>query len=742
MRLWSVMRRPGGREVRRAKKSGGKTQRAASKPTHPTAASRNSDTRPTSVALLHDDQLSESEPSQDQSDVDQNLDEVMPITAADETSNTDSESCDSHEEDGQGHSEDDNESQQSSESDKGSAEMDDGNESDETSDDDEKNDVGGLASWGRKKDVFYGGDDAAALAEQMGEDVDSDEEANAERLEYEEVVALQKKQAAQIDVTDIGDLSEAAKNAAKVKRSSFKSHAHPLNGVDVPVRIESIDRELEEMSDVERKKLLEAEAPELEGLLEDFKLQLDEVRERLGPLLSKLSSPADGGHSLDSKKPSDAVALLQLKFQLLLSYCTNIAFYLLLKAQGQRVRDHPVITSLLRHRTLIERIQPLEKKMKYRVQKLLALQAGIGSLDKGSDSGGRDESMMLKPNPDALLTEELEYAESTPGVYRPPQVAAVPYTDDNDGEAKRTRQRERALARAASTRLARELREDLSDAPTRIHADDFGAKAADSEAYSRLRHEEEARRAFEEENFTRLTLNKQQKRELRKRRAAADRADDLDQFDDFSHLYGVTTGTSSRETSAAEDKMRALRQYMNSIEMRSRKGRVAGDETTESRRSADESVSSRVERRAPENTNSNFEENFEGHEAESVAEDPAFIAAEVSSKLKRQRRAERSAAADMANAESLAARRHKISKADKIAGDEKRKASREIMKNRGLTRDRKKLDRNPRSKNREKFRRAVIKRKGQVRDVRSSGDAYSGEATGINAKVVHSHRYK
>ena len=37
---------------------------------------------------------------------------------------------------------------------------------------------------------------------------------------------------------------------------------------------------------------------------------------------------------------------------------------------------------------------------------------------------------------------------------------------------------------------------------------------------------------------------------------------------------------------------------------------------------------------------------------------------------------------------------------------------------------------------------AVIKRKGQVRDVRSPGDTYSGEATGINAKVVHSHRYK
>ena len=36
------------------------------------------------------------------------------------------------------------------------------------------------------------------------------------------------------------------------------------------------------------------------------------------------------------------------------------------------------------------------------------------------------------------------------------------------------------------------------------------------------------------------------------------------------------------------------------------------------------------------------------------------------------------------------------------------------MKNRGLTRDRKKIDANPRVKNREKFRKAQIRVKGQV----------------------------
>ena len=40
-------------------------------------------------------------------------------------------------------------------------------------------------------------------------------------------------------------------------------------------------------------------------------------------------------------------------------------------------------------------------------------------------------------------------------------------------------------------------------------------------------------------------------------------------------------------------------------------------------------------------------------------------------------------------------------------------------------------------KKREAFRKATIRRKGQVRDVRASEAAgYGGEATGINARVV------
>uniref|UniRef100_A0A3P8X689 UTP3 small subunit processome component n=1 Tax=Cynoglossus semilaevis TaxID=244447 RepID=A0A3P8X689_CYNSE len=62
----------------------------------------------------------------------------------------------------------------------------------------------------------------------------------------------------------------------------------------------------------------------------------------------------------------------------------------------------------------------------------------------------------------------------------------------------------------------------------------------------------------------------------------------------------------------------------------------------------------------------------------------------------------------------------------------------QMAKNKGLTPKRKKIDRNPRVKHREKFRRAKIRRKGQVRQVRREETKYSGELSGIRAGVKKS----
>jgi U3 small nucleolar RNA-associated protein 3 len=76
--------------------------------------------------------------------------------------------------------------------------------------------------------------------------------------------------------------------------------------------------------------------------------------------------------------------------------------------------------------------------------------------------------------------------------------------------------------------------------------------------------------------------------------------------------------------------------------------------------------------------------------------------------------------------------------------DERRDAGYKIMKNKGLTRIRKKEVRNSRVKYRNKFEKAVMRRKGQVQDTiregPSDGANYAGEETGIRTHLKKSVR--
>lgn len=68
---------------------------------------------------------------------------------------------------------------------------------------------------------------------------------------------------------------------------------------------------------------------------------------------------------------AEGVSYLEAKHLLLLHYCINIVFYLLLKAEGRPVRDHPVIARLLELRAYLEKIRPIDKKLQYQMEKML-----------------------------------------------------------------------------------------------------------------------------------------------------------------------------------------------------------------------------------------------------------------------------------------------------------------------------------------------------------------------------------
>lgn len=70
-----------------------------------------------------------------------------------------------------------------------------------------------------------------------------------------------------------------------------------------------------------------------------------------------------------------------------------------------------------------------------------------------------------------------------------------------------------------------------------------------------------------------------------------------------------------------------------------------------------------------------------------------------------------------------------------------RAISRTILKNRGLVAHKAKINRNPRVKKREQYRKALIRRKGAVREVREGeGHKYGGEGTGIKSTISRSRK--
>lgn len=100
----------------------------------------------------------------------------------------------------------------------------------------------------------------------------------------------------------------------------------------------------------------------------------------------------------DAELPtSPGVSYLEAKFHLLLSYCINICFYLLRKSEGKNVQDHPVIHQLVRTRTILEKLRPLDSKLKYQIEKLLKM-ATLGTSDASEGAAAIDERLAHRPN--------------------------------------------------------------------------------------------------------------------------------------------------------------------------------------------------------------------------------------------------------------------------------------------------------------------------------------------------------
>ncbi|XP_059478349.1 something about silencing protein 10 [Neocloeon triangulifer] len=97
---------------------------------------------------------------------------------------------------------------------------------------------------------------------------------------------------------------------------------------------------------------------------------------------------------------------------------------------------------------------------------------------------------------------------------------------------------------------------------------------------------------------------------------------------------------------------------------------------------------------------------------------------------------------EMAEAEESEGEKEEEGGEGEVDENAKRGITYQIRKNKGLTPHKKKELRNPRVKHRMKFRKAVIRRKGQIREHRPEINKYGGEMSGIKASVTKSVKFK
>jgi U3 small nucleolar RNA-associated protein 3 len=275
-------------------------------------------------------------------------------------------------------------------------------EDDDLQDDlvDEEDDLPDLRAWGQRKKAYYNAD----YVDQDFGGVGAQEEEVVE-MEEAEASAIQTRLAEQFKDVDFSlDLFTTSKKSS-VEEKKIK---------------EQITRDLSKLSKRQKLELLEKESPEFLGLMDLYKSSLEKLNTFLDPMHQLISNG-----SIPSCPASDCI---KTYLELILNYCMNLGYYLLLKARHVSVQAHPVVGRLVQYRKLLSELEdnlPNElvtqietilqaalenQEIKVPKQKLLSLLSAF--TEENEDVSSENEEMETKPaEVESMESEEGEEEE-------------------------------------------------------------------------------------------------------------------------------------------------------------------------------------------------------------------------------------------------------------------------------------------------------------------------------------------
>jgi len=224
-------------------------------------------------------------------------------------------------------------------------------------------------TWGGTKSSAYYG------ADHMESDESDDEETeDAQKLEYEEAMLIQKRIASKFDDDDFGlDLLRPDASASTADSKSASSDGRLEGLYESPKDEASIRADISKLSKAEKMALLKKESPEFLGLIKDYREKLVELRDRVQPLFDLVKEGKIPSISGGKNVEFSGADYIRLKYKTLTGYCFNLAFYVMLKAKKTSVADHPVVKRLLEYKRTMKQLEPLDEKLEAEIEAILKM---------------------------------------------------------------------------------------------------------------------------------------------------------------------------------------------------------------------------------------------------------------------------------------------------------------------------------------------------------------------------------
>ncbi|XP_037550179.1 neuroguidin [Nematolebias whitei] len=277
--------------------------------------------------------------------------------------------------------------------------------------------------------------------------------------------------------------------------------------------------------------LIDRDLPKAVQLLNDLTEQVTSVTSHVRELLTKVK---DGAFNT-----SKGLSFLDLRYHLLLFYLQDLTHLIGIKAEGGQIKASAALNRVVTIRTVLEKMRPLDHKLKYQVDKLVRT-AVTGSLSE-------NDPLQLRPNPENLISKlsgsesegesgnegasEKKAARSGGRKYVPPKIAPVHYDGDLTETDKKKALMERQRRAALRSSVIQELRQQYSDAPEEIRdRRDFQSE--------RDTREELHRKNYEESMMVRLTVPKSQKTKKRNLMSMSNQLSSITHFSDITALTG------------------------------------------------------------------------------------------------------------------------------------------------------------------------------------------------------------